>query len=162
MASSKIQHRRQRQGSLGLPKDSPPPPQVNGSGASGQSGPSQSLDNLEMMKTIGKFGTRTPVSVYITCCVIHLTRESPKTERKKCVMYHTIDSGILPLPPSLLTPQWICRLGRPDAPDVVAWKNLAGWNKLLFFLSSFLIDLSQFSHNIYSPPSPLFIVLLLS
>lgn len=69
MASSKIQHRRQRQGSLGLPKDSPPPPMLtamNGgggacSGGGGQSGPSQqSLDNLEMMKTIGNY----PSSLY--------------------------------------------------------------------------------------------------
>lgn len=58
MASSKIQHRRQRQGSLGLPKDSPPPPQVNGSGGASGSGAGYgpiSLDNLEMMKTIGEF-----------------------------------------------------------------------------------------------------------
>jgi len=47
MASSKVARR--RQGSLGLPKDSPPPPNVNGAAAS----PSQSLDNLDMLKTIG-------------------------------------------------------------------------------------------------------------
>ena len=46
MASSKVARR--RQGSLGLPKDSPPPPTVNGAAS-----PSQSLDNLEMIKTIG-------------------------------------------------------------------------------------------------------------
>lgn len=48
MASSKVARR--RQGSLGpLPKDSPPPPAVNGAAS-----PSQSLDNLEMIKTIGE------------------------------------------------------------------------------------------------------------
>ncbi len=77
MASSKIQHRRQRQGSLGLPKDSPPPPMLtamNGgggacSGGGGQAGPSQqSLDNLEMMKTIGNY----PSSLYILIHHIHI------------------------------------------------------------------------------------------
>ena len=47
MASSKVARR--RQGSLGLPKDSPPPA-VNGSAS-----PAQSLDNLEMLKTIGQY-----------------------------------------------------------------------------------------------------------
>jgi hypothetical protein len=46
MASSKVARR--RQGSLGLPKDSPPPPTVNGAAS-----PCQSLDNLDMLKTIG-------------------------------------------------------------------------------------------------------------
>lgn len=51
MASSKVARR--RQGSVGpLPKDLPPPA-VNGSVAAASS-PSQSLDNLEMLKTIGK------------------------------------------------------------------------------------------------------------
>ena len=50
MASSKVARR--RQGSVGpLPKDLPPPA-VNGSAAAASS-PSQSLDNLEMLKTIG-------------------------------------------------------------------------------------------------------------
>ena len=53
MASSKVARR--RQGSVGpLPKDLPPPA-VNGSAPAGgaASSPSQSLDNLEMLKTIG-------------------------------------------------------------------------------------------------------------
>ncbi len=91
MASSKIQHRRQRQGSLGLPKDSPPPPSmltaVNGIGGggacSGQAGPSQqSLDNLEMMKTIGI--TIHHSFLYTSSSIIK------EKERKKVLKMHII------------------------------------------------------------------------
>lgn len=60
MASSKVARR--RQGSLGpLPKDSPPPAVNGGTGAAS---PAQSLDNLEMIKTIGQ----SPLSVSIGRC----------------------------------------------------------------------------------------------
>ncbi|KAK4009019.1 hypothetical protein OUZ56_014162 [Daphnia magna] len=62
MASSKVARR--RQGSLGLPKDSPPPPTVNGAAS-----PSQSLDNLEMIKTIGRVKV---VEIKRRSCSAHL------------------------------------------------------------------------------------------